>query len=79
MDSISKFCTIYFLFLLPIHLIGQTESPWNDKPEIEISGYLDVFYCYDFNQPTTKYRQPFFYTTTGTTSLMLNNAMIGLQ
>lgn len=31
------------------------------KPTIHLSGFLDVFYAYDFNKPNTNYRQPFFF------------------
>jgi hypothetical protein len=34
---------------------------WEEKPTIKISGFLDVFYVYDFNKPTTNYRQSFLY------------------
>ena len=44
--------------------IAQKEdslSNWDEKPTITFSGFLDVFYIYDFNKPTTNFRQPFFY------------------
>ncbi|MFA7273090.1 MAG: porin [Crocinitomicaceae bacterium] len=34
---------------------------WNQKPTIEFSGFVDIFYAYDFNQPTGNIRQPFLY------------------
>lgn len=57
---------------------GQNESPWNDKPKLELSGYIDVFYCYDFNEPTTGYRQPFFYNHNRHVEFNVNNANIGI-
>ena len=60
-------------------LNGQNENSWNDKPQLKISGYLDVFYCYDFNQPTTDYRQPFFYNHNRHNEFNINNAVIGLS
>lgn len=73
---------ILFFFCLLFHfnsqLEAQTESPWAETPKLEVNGYLDVFYSYDFNQPTTGYRQPFFYNHNRHNEFNVNNAMIGL-
>lgn len=37
------------------------QSAWREKPKMTFSGFIDVFYVYDFNKPETVYRQPFFY------------------
>lgn len=37
------------------------QSAWREKPKTTFSGFVDVFYVYDFNKPETDYRQPFFY------------------
>jgi len=55
----------YFLYLSI--LLGwrvgnaQTDSLWNPIPQIKISGFLDIFYAYDFNNPETSNRQSFLY------------------
>lgn len=33
----------------------------NDAINLRISGFVDLFYVYDFNRPTTNYRQPFLF------------------
>jgi hypothetical protein len=38
---------------------AQPDSVAN--PSIELSGFVDVFYAFDFNKPETNYRQPFFF------------------
>jgi hypothetical protein len=49
------------------------------KPEIEISGFLDVFYVYDFNQPKTNFRQPFLYNHNRHNEFNVNLALIKLK
>lgn len=53
---------IILLFLLPSsQLLAQIDSIWQQKPEISLSGYADVFYVYDFNKPQNVKRQTFLY------------------
>ena len=57
---------IKYFFYLSIILgwrVGnaQTDSLLNPIPEIKISGFLDIFYAYDFNKPETSNRQSFLY------------------
>jgi hypothetical protein len=47
--------------LLCLVAIAQDESNWQEQPEISISGFLDVFYVYDFNEPQGTQRQPFLF------------------
>lgn len=53
--------TALALILFSLNLPAQTDSVWQEKPELSISGFLDVFYVYDFNQPQGAERQPFFF------------------
>lgn len=55
------FCFIILLFLPSIEIKAQTDTGKTGLPKIELSGYVDVFYVFDFNQPTRSYRQTFFY------------------
>ncbi len=47
--------------LVPFFAKSQNDTLWKQKPEISFSGFIDAFYCYDFNAPQTNYRQTFFY------------------
>jgi hypothetical protein len=47
--------------LLSSFLYAQNDSIWQQKPQLTISGFLDVFYVYDFNQPQGIERQPFLF------------------
>jgi hypothetical protein len=56
---------------------GQTDSSvWAQNPEILCSGYLDVFYAYDFNNPKTNYRQKFLYNHNRHNEFNLNLGLI---
>jgi hypothetical protein len=40
---------------------GQNDSTGVEAPSVSISGFMDVFYVYDFGRPNTALRQSFFY------------------
>ncbi len=42
-------------------LLAQVDSISQKKPELNISGFADVFYVYDFNEPQGTVRQSFLY------------------
>ena len=52
---------------------------WNQKPEVSLYGFVDIFYVYDFNQPQTESRQPFFYNHNRHNEFNLNLGLISLQ
>jgi hypothetical protein len=59
-------CCFFAFFFLLLHypntyVLAQDKGSWSKPPELELQGYVDVFYAYDFNQPTTPYRQDFFF------------------
>lgn len=49
------------LLAVRLHSYAQSDSTWNSAPSIKVSGYADVFYAYDFNQPESGIRQKFLY------------------
>ena len=67
MDKLRRTFTLNFyltisLFILSLTALGQTDSIiWGQKPKVFYSGYVDLFYAYDFNEPNSNYRQNFFY------------------
>jgi hypothetical protein len=56
------FASSIFLIFIVTNAQSQADiaSIWQQKPVVNLSGFVDVFYVYDFNRPTTTYRQPFF-------------------
>jgi hypothetical protein len=58
---------------------AQDKNPWKQSPEFYFLGYLDVFYAYDFNQPESGIRQPFFYNHNRHNQINLNHGIIGFE
>lgn len=60
-----KIISICFLCMSTFSSIGQSSSDttnsWNKKPTLELSGFIDAFYVYDFNQPQSAKRQAFLF------------------
>jgi hypothetical protein len=76
----SFYAFIFFLpaLIFPTHTNAQSENPWSKPPEIEISGFADVFYAYDFNEPDTNIRQSFFFHYNRHNEFNLNLGYIGI-
>ena len=51
---------VLFTFLSSF-VLAQNDSIWLQRPTLKISGFLDVFYVYDFNQPRGVKRQSFLF------------------
>jgi hypothetical protein len=49
------------LLLIFLSQAAYSQSAWREKPKTTFSGFVDVFYVFDFNKPGTNSRQPFFY------------------
>ena len=65
-----------FLSLITLTLSAQSDSPWQGHPDLYISGFADVFYVYDFNQPQDTQRQPFLFNHNRHNEFNLNFGMI---
>jgi hypothetical protein len=78
MKAIWQFKIVLLLSLLCFKLSAQTDSVWHQKPNLEISGFADVFYVYDFNQPQGIERQPFLFNHNRHNEFNLNLGFIKL-
>lgn len=58
---------------------GQNENPWTSPPKLNVAGFVDAYYAWDFNKPTTPNRQPFFYNHNTHNEFNLNIGMIALS
>lgn len=67
------------LILLSIPLFSQTKAAYKESPEISLSGFLDVFYIYDFNEPVGNSRQDFFYNHNRHNEFNLNLGLLKLS
>jgi hypothetical protein len=60
-STINFFLTIS-LFISFLTISAQTDSSdWKKLPKVSYSGFVDIFYAYDFNDPQSDYRQTFLY------------------
>lgn len=59
--NLQRFILLSLLFTNVLMSFSQTDSTWSKKPTFTVSGFLDVFYVFDFNQPTGSKRLDFFY------------------
>lgn len=60
-------------------LFAQTDNNWKTPPSIQLRGFIDVFYSYDFNQPNTAYKQSFFYNHNRHNEFNINPGYIKLS
>jgi len=68
---------IYLLLFLTFNFTqAQSSSAWNEKPTLNFSGFVDIFYVYDFNKPETVQRQPFFFNHNRHNEFNLNLGLI---
>lgn len=66
------------LCLMSMSLSAQHDSIWQQQPELNILGFADVFYVYDFNQPPGTERQPFLFNHNRHNEFNLNLGLIKL-
>lgn len=60
-------------------VLAQNAGDWDQKPTIHTSGFLDLFYVYDFNQPKRTGRQPFLYNHNRHNEFNINLGLIKLN
>ncbi len=75
---------IYLAFIIfgltaTIKMNAQTDSLKKTFPKIELSGFMDVFYVYDFNEPLSNYRQIFLYNHNRHNAFNLNLGLIKIS
>lgn len=70
--------TVIVLATLAIcsNLWSQKDSASVTKPKLSTTGFIDVFYSYDFNEPESHYRQPFLYNHNRHNEINVNLALI---
>ncbi len=68
-----------FMFFSIYETKAQSDTTKTLSPKIELSGFIDVFYVYDFNQPKTDYRQTFLYNYNRHNEFNLNLGFIKIS
>lgn len=69
-----------FLTALSLGAFAQEDSlkvlPLQINPDLKISGYIETYYAYDFNEPENNTRPPFFYSHNRHNEVALNLGFI---
>ena len=60
-NGVMKIIIFSMLLVSGITVSAQDSSANQKKSRLEISGYADIYYQYDFNKPADKLRPPFLY------------------
>lgn len=59
-------------------IYGQKDSVWKQKPELSVSGFIDVFYATDFSKSKIIHRQSFLYNHNRRNEFNLNLGLVKL-
>lgn len=82
LKSLGMHKTKFFIATIILFIIqnsnAQIDSTWEEAPKYTLSGFMDVFYVYDLNEPETDFRQPFFYNHNRHNEFNLNLGLIKL-
>jgi hypothetical protein len=73
-----RIIVIFLFFLNTINIFTQNEKISTHHPEIKVSGLLDFYYVYDFNQPQSIERQPFLFNHNRHNEFNLNLGLLKL-
>jgi hypothetical protein len=76
---VTHFTQIMLCIIFANNTQAQDDSLFLAKPVVNVSGFIDVFYVYDFNQPNTSYRQTFLYNHNRHNEVNLNLGLIKLS
>lgn len=68
------FLTLTCMACFAITSFSQNDT--SDKPDLNLLGFVDAFYVYDFNEPETSLRQPFLYNHNRHNEVNVNLALI---
>jgi hypothetical protein len=70
---------ILFTISLALFSLNLFAQGWDGEPEINWSGFLDVYYAYDFNKPPISERQAFLFNHNRHNEFNVNLALVRLQ
>lgn len=75
----NKLLPLFIFCLMSSVINGQIDNTWQQKPQLKISGFADVFYVYDFNEPQGTKRQPFLFNHNRHNEFNLNLGLVKLN
>ena len=79
MNKVWQLKIVTVLILTSFELLAQDTCYWHTKPKLTFSGFTDVFYIYDLNQPQGDYRQPFLFNHNRHNEFNLNLGLLKLR
>lgn len=79
MKKFWKFSVLFTMILSSAYMSAQVDSTWQQEPKFNISGFMDIFYVYDFNQPQGTERQAFLYNHNRHNEFNLNFGLVKLN
>ena len=81
-NSMNKFWQLKIatvLIVTSFKLSAQDTSDWVKKPALTVSGFADIFYVYDLNQPQGNSRQPFLFNHNRHNEFNLNLGILKIE
>lgn len=79
MKLVWQLLLVLLFCLISLNLTSQVDSTWQRSPDLKISGFADVFYVYDFNQPQGTERQAFLFNHNRHNEFNINLGLIKLS
>ncbi len=79
MKQIWRFHILVSLLFYSSSISAQVDSIWQQKPQLGISGFADIFYVYDFNETQGTERQPFLFNHNRHNEFNLNLGLVKLE
>lgn len=76
---LKKLRIFFILYGLSLGLTAQGVGTWQQKPEASLTGFMDVFYVYDFNRPQGTERQAFLFNHNRHNEFNLNLGLVKLS
>lgn len=67
---------LFFILISSLNVWAQEKPSDSTKFKLDISGYIETYYNYDFNKPQNKQRQSFFYNHNRHNEFNLNLALL---
>lgn len=78
MKLVWQMSLVVLFCLAGLNLIAQVDSTWQQSPDLKISGFADVYYVYDFNQPEGTERQAFLFNHNRHNEFNINLGLVKL-
>ena len=79
MNQFWQFKLVVALLVVSNTLFAQVDSSWQQSPVLKVSGFADVFYVYDLNQPEGGKRQAFLFNHNRHNEFILNLGLLQFQ